>query len=125
MAHKDETTTNKVRTRDTKFLKHPLSPPTILVLASLIICQREQCVRTRSGWGGIPYRIPYTCRYSRAAEMLSIGIAPGDAAKQLGHSLEMFYRVYAEWIEDYADATDFSRFETKNRPKRREVELTI
>lgn len=65
----------------------------------------------------IPYRIPYTCRHSRAAEMLSIGIAPGDAAKQLGHSLEMFYRVYAEWIEDYADATDFSRFQTKNRPK--------
>lgn len=62
----------------------------------------------------IPYRIPYTCRHTRAAELLSIGIAPGDAAKQLGHSLEMFYRTYAEWIGVYAGKNDLSRFEVSS-----------
>jgi hypothetical protein len=46
-----------------------------------------------------------------------MGIAPGDAAKQLGHSLEMFYRVYSEWIEQYAGESDLSRFENKSCPK--------
>jgi integrase len=59
----------------------------------------------------IPYRIPYVCRHSRAAELLSIGIEPGDAARQLGHSLEMFLRIYSEWIEEYSTAKDKSRFE--------------
>lgn len=60
---------------------------------------------------GIEYRIPYTCRHTRAAELLSMGIDPADAAKQLGHSTEMFLRVYSEWIEEYALNKDKSRFE--------------
>jgi len=60
----------------------------------------------------IPYRIPYTCRHTRAAEMLSMGIDPADAARQLGHSTEMFLRVYSEWMEEYAGHKDNSRFET-------------
>ena len=59
----------------------------------------------------IPYRIPYTCRHTRASELLSIGIQPADAAKQLGHSVEMFLRTYARWIEDFAENQDKSRFE--------------
>lgn len=59
----------------------------------------------------VPYRIPYTCRHTRAAEMLSMGVEPGKAAKQLGHTLEMFYRTYAEWIEEYGDSTDLSKLE--------------
>ena len=59
----------------------------------------------------LAYRVPYICRHSRAAELLSIGINPPDAAKQLGHSTEMFYRVYSEFIEEYAGIQDTSRFE--------------
>lgn len=59
----------------------------------------------------IPYRIPYACRHTRASELLSIGIQPADAAKQLGHSVEMFLRTYARWIEDFTGNQDKSRFE--------------
>lgn len=66
----------------------------------------------------IPYRIPYTCRHTRAAELLSTNVQPADAARQLGHSPEMFLRTYAEWIEAFSGKNDKSRFEgftTENR----------
>ncbi|NCU02273.1 site-specific integrase [Candidatus Macondimonas diazotrophica] len=59
----------------------------------------------------IPYRIPYTCRHTRAAELLSTGVEPGDAAKQLGHTVEMFLRTYSEWIEEYQQNRDKARFD--------------
>jgi integrase len=59
----------------------------------------------------VPYRVPYVCRHSRAAELLSTGVQPADAAKQLGHSAEMFMRVYSEMIEEYSKNQDKSRFE--------------
>lgn len=59
----------------------------------------------------IAYRVPYVCRHTRASELLSIGIGPADAAKQLGHSPEMFLRIYAEFIEEFAKGQDRARFE--------------
>jgi len=59
----------------------------------------------------IPYRVPYVCRHTRAAELLSTGITPADAAKQLGHSPEMFLRIYSEFIEQYSRNQDRTRFE--------------
>ncbi|MFT5693492.1 MAG: integrase, partial [Oceanicoccus sp.] len=59
----------------------------------------------------VPYRIPCTCRHTRASELLSIGIQPADAAKQLGHSVEMFLRTYARWIEEFSNSQDKARFE--------------
>ena len=59
----------------------------------------------------LPYRVPYACRHTRAAELLSTGVEPGDAARQLGHSLEMFLRIYSEWIEEYSKGKDKSRLE--------------
>lgn len=59
----------------------------------------------------LPYRIPYACRHTRAAELLSTGVEPADAARQLGHSVEMFLRIYSEWIEEYSKNKDRSRFE--------------
>ena len=63
----------------------------------------------------IPYRIPYTCRHTRASELLSTGVNPADAAMQLGHSMEMFLRTYARWIEEYSADRDLSRFEGAKR----------
>jgi integrase len=59
----------------------------------------------------LPYRIPYACRHTRAAELLSLGIDPADAAKQMGHSVQMFLTIYSEFIEEYAKNKDKSRFE--------------
>jgi integrase len=59
----------------------------------------------------IPYRIPYACRHTRAAELLSAGIDPADAAAQLGHSTEMFLRTYSEFIPEYGRNQDKSRFD--------------
>lgn len=54
----------------------------------------------------IPYRHPYTCRHTRAAELLSVGTDPARAAKQLGHSLQMFLNIYSEFIEEYAKQSE-------------------
>jgi hypothetical protein len=60
-----------------------------------------------------------------AAELLSAGIDPADAANQLGHSAEMFLRVYSEWIDGYAKNKDKSRFDigslTGHRPGKKEL----
>ena len=49
--------------------------------------------------------------------MLSTGVDPGDAAKQLGHTLAMFYQTYSEWIEEYSGKRDLARFDgVSNEP---------
>lgn len=58
---------------------------------------------------GVPYRIPYTCRHSRASELLTLGVKPGFAATQLGHTLEMFFRTYAHWISEQDDKTEIGK----------------
>lgn len=59
----------------------------------------------------IPYRIPYVCRHTRAAELLSTGVSSAEAASQLGHSLQMFLNTYSEWLEDYSMLSNLDRFE--------------
>jgi len=59
----------------------------------------------------IPYRIPYVCRHTRAAELLSQCIEPADAADQLGHSVTTFLGRYSEFRDEYAKNQDKSRFE--------------
>ena len=49
---------------------------------------------------GVRYRKPYTCRHTRASDLLMAGVEPAFAARQMGHSLEMFLNTYADWIED-------------------------
>ena len=59
----------------------------------------------------IRYRRSYTCRHTRASAMLMQGNDPAFAAKQLGHSLEMFLKTYAMWISDVKDQEQFDRLE--------------
>lgn len=49
------------------------------------------------------YRRSYTCRHTRASEMLMAGVEPAFAAKQLGHTTEMFLNTYADWISGVKD----------------------
>jgi integrase len=61
----------------------------------------------------IPYQEPYACRHTRASELLSTGVQVPDAAKQLGHSIEMFLQIYASWVEEFAGDLDLNRLEGK------------
>ena len=36
--------------------------------------------------------------HTKASEMLMSGVEPAFAAKQLGHTTEMFLNTYADWI---------------------------
>lgn len=57
------------------------------------------------------YRIPYAARHTRAAELLSMGLLPPDAAVQMGHSTHVFLTTYSEFINEYAANQDPRRFE--------------
>lgn len=59
----------------------------------------------------IPYRVPYVCRHTRCAELLSTGMEPARAAKELGHSLQMFYNIYSELIEEFQGNLNRKDFE--------------
>lgn len=49
----------------------------------------------------VRYRIPYTCRHTRASELLvRHGLHYAKAAQQMGHRPETFFRTYAEWIDE-------------------------
>lgn len=45
-------------------------------------------------------RKPYACRHTRASDLLMAGVEIGLAAKQLGHSVQMFLNIYSDWIDD-------------------------
>ena len=48
---------------------------------------------------GIRHRSPYNVRHTAATMMLEAGMKPAYCAKILGHSLQMFFSRYAEWID--------------------------
>jgi integrase len=48
---------------------------------------------------GIRYRRPYDMRHTYATAMLMAGVNPSMAAKQMGHSVEIFLRTYAKWLD--------------------------
>lgn len=60
---------------------------------------------------GIRYRRPYNMRHTYATLMLMAGMTPGFCAKQLGHSLQMFFTTYAKWIDGAQNATEMQRLE--------------
>ena len=60
----------------------------------------------------LPYRIPYVCRHTRAAELLSRGVSAAEGAQELGHSVQMFLQIYSEFIDEYRGARDYGRFES-------------
>lgn len=44
--------------------------------------------------------VPYDLRHTAATMMLRAGVTPSEAARRLGHSVEMFLKVYAGVFED-------------------------
>jgi integrase len=47
---------------------------------------------------GIRYRRPYNMRHTYATLGIMSGARPAFLANQLGHSLQVFFQVYAKWI---------------------------
>ncbi|MBZ8139858.1 integrase [Rubrivivax gelatinosus] len=58
---------------------------------------------------GIRYRRPYNLRHTCATVLLMSGVMPALAAKQLGHSLQTFFKKYAKWIESANDLQELAR----------------
>ncbi len=71
---------------------------------------REAWVRAHKK-AGVAYRPMKTTRHTRATELLSKGVNPAKAAKQLGHDVETFLKTYAEYLPNY-DQTDDSLLES-------------
>jgi len=63
----------------------------------------------------IPYRIPYTLRHTRAAELISQGQGE-KGPRELGHTRAMFENTYAEILDDYKDRNeDYSLLEPMSK----------
>lgn len=60
---------------------------------------------------GIRYRSPYETRHTYATMMLMAGMSPAFCARQMGHSVEMFHRRYAKWIDGGRDDLEMAKLE--------------
>lgn len=60
---------------------------------------------------GMRYRSPYETRHSYATIMLMSSVTPAYAAKQMGHSIEMFLRTYSKWIDGGQNAVEMRKIE--------------
>jgi len=60
---------------------------------------------------GIRHRGPYHTRHTYATVMLMSGVTPAYAARQLGHSVEMFLRIYSKWIDGGQNAMEMGKVE--------------
>jgi integrase len=65
---------------------------------------------------GLRYRPPYNTRHTYATMMLMASMTPAFCAKQLGHSVEMFLRTYAKWIDGGQNALEMGRLEAALAP---------
>jgi integrase len=61
---------------------------------------------------GIRHRRTYNTRHTFATIGLMAGVNPAFMARQLGHSLEMFFKVYAKWIDGQHDEREMAKFES-------------
>lgn len=61
---------------------------------------------------GIRHRRTYNTRHTYATIGLMAGVNPAFMARQLGHSLEMFFKVYAKWIDGQHDDREMAKIET-------------
>ena len=66
---------------------------------------------------GIRYRRPYNMRHTYATIGLMSGAKPGFLADQLGHSLRVFFEIYAKWISSRDDRAGDRKIECCYRAK--------
>ncbi len=59
----------------------------------------------------IRHRRAYNTRHTYATIGLMAGVNPAFMARQLGHSLEMFFKVYAKWIDGQNDDREMAKIQ--------------
>lgn len=69
---------------------------------------------------GLRYRSPYQTRHTYATMLLMSGVSAAWAARQMGHSVQMFHKVYARWIDGGQDIVELSKLENLIRPDDRQ-----
>jgi integrase len=62
---------------------------------------------------GIRHRRPYNTRHTYATLGLMAGLNPAFMARQMGHSSEIFFRVYTDWIDGENDDRQLALMETE------------
>lgn len=60
---------------------------------------------------GLRHRRPYNTRHTYATLALMAGVNPAYMARQMGHSLEVFFKVYADWIDGEGDEREIAKLE--------------
>jgi integrase len=81
----------------------------------------QKMTDVRSYWSaifkrtGIRYRRPYNTRHTYATVCLMAGANPAYIAKQLGHSTQMLFRVYADWINGADNDREMQKIEASIR----------
>lgn len=60
---------------------------------------------------GIRYRPPYNTRHTYATTLLMRGVKTAFAAKQMGHSRQVFDSTYARWIDGDSDDLEMAKLE--------------
>lgn len=60
---------------------------------------------------GIRYRRPYNMRHTYATLMLMANMNSAFCARQLGHSVEMFHKTYARWLDGDQNDMEMARLE--------------
>jgi integrase len=60
---------------------------------------------------GIRHRRTYNTRHTYATIGLMAGVNPAFMARQLGHSLDMFFKVYANWIDGKQNDRELAKIE--------------
>jgi integrase len=60
---------------------------------------------------GIRYRRPYNMRHTYATLGIMSGARPAFLATQLGHSLRVFFEVYAKWINSKDDREEIAKLD--------------
>ena len=60
---------------------------------------------------GLRHRRPYNIRHTYATLALMAGVNPAYMARQMGHSLEVFFKVYADWIDGEGDDREIAKLE--------------
>lgn len=58
---------------------------------------------------GVRYRRPYNMRHTYATLGLMSGAKPAFLAAQLGHSLRVFFDIYATWISSRDDNLEIEK----------------
>lgn len=58
---------------------------------------------------GIRHRRMYNMRHTCATYLLECDVQPGAAAEQLGHSLQMFFTVYAKWLNSEKKKSELAK----------------